>query len=334
MLRWWLVLTLVVAPATVWAQPALTTDRAEQSEASAEQRVRALTGQRAQLAARYQSELTAIDELKHEKASWRRDRDLRQSLADSADTANQLAALDRQLATARDAVVTARRTLLAAVDAELAAGASTAQVPDERGARLGRLRAQLASSTRTPRKIVIPDAEIDPAADADELDQQAKALRASEQELAAQAVGLESQAKELTEVAALRKHHERATDLMLRDDDQPNRGQPHTDVSAGTREPTGGAGLDTGHTTTPGPAPTAPADFAGAERTGFELEATIVLGDVLDHATIDGLSRASRSGDPGQRAEAVRKAAIAVRQRLQQLQQKRAAVEARAKTLH
>jgi hypothetical protein len=71
----------------------------------------------------------------------------------------------------------------------------------------------------------------------------------------------------------------------------------------------------------------------GSSTAGFETEATIVLGDVVDPATIDGLARASRSGDPAKRAEAALHARDAVRTRLELLQKKRAAIEARARQL-
>jgi cell division protein FtsB len=54
---------------------------------------------------------------------------------------------------------------------------------------------------------------------------------------------------------------------------------------------------------------------------------------VIDRSTIDGLVRASRSGDPKQRAEAAKQARDAVAKRLEQLKKKRAMIEARAKQL-
>ena len=61
--------------------------------------------------------------------------------------------------------------------------------------------------------------------------------------------------------------------------------------------------------------------------------ATFVLGEVIDHSTIDSLTRAQRSGDPAKRAEAARLARDAVAQRLDQLKKKRAQIEARARQL-
>ena len=53
----------------------------------------------------------------------------------------------------------------------------------------------------------------------------------------------------------------------------------------------------------------------------------------LDKTTIEGMLRASRSGDPRQRAEAARRARDAVARRLEQLRKKRALIEARARQL-
>jgi hypothetical protein len=54
---------------------------------------------------------------------------------------------------------------------------------------------------------------------------------------------------------------------------------------------------------------------------------------VIDRSPIDGLVRASRSGDPKQRAVAAKLARDAVAKRLDQLKKKRAMIEARAKQL-
>jgi hypothetical protein len=295
-----------VVSATAWADPSA---------------LDKLAGQRAQLVAKFQSETDQVDRLKKEKASWRRDRELRQAMADSADTANQLAALDKQIAKLRP--------------------------------------------VKAPKKIVIPDGSLDPLADPEDLDKQAADLRAAEAELAGQAKGLDVQAKDLADVADLRKHHERAIDMSRRDDDQPLRTAQHSTTTATDNPqfggPSNGGGVGTGGGGGAGsPAPgggtgggggggagsgsggspggsTGTDSFSGTDRSptasSFESEASVVLGDVLDHATIDGLARASRSGDPGQRADAAKKAASAVRARAAALAKQRAAIEARAKQL-
>jgi len=334
----YLTLVLTMAPAIAWGQSVQQTQAAQQTVRSDEQNVGRLGAQRTTVAQRYQDQLATVDRLKKQKASWRRDRELRQTLADSADTANQLSALNTQLATAARALVQARNELVAAIDREK----PTAAGP--RVAELDKLRAQVTATIGpAPKKIVLPDAEVDPLADPEELDQQAQAIAETEKQLANQVAGLDAQAAELAHVADLRKHNERAKDLMLAEDDQPHRNVQHS--SGGDRgdslnpSPTnggntlggaGGAGAgqggSSGGTDTGG-------NFNNNSSTSFETEATFVLGEVIDRTTIDGLTRAQRSGDPAKRAEAARSARDAVKQRLDQLDKKRAQIEARAKQL-
>src|ERR1700760_2217518 len=107
-----------VRPAIAWGQSVQQTQAAQQKVRSDEQNVGRLAAQRSTVAQRYQDQLAAVDGLKKQKPSWRRDRELRQTLADSADTANQLSALNSQLATATRALVQARGELVAAIDRE------------------------------------------------------------------------------------------------------------------------------------------------------------------------------------------------------------------------
>jgi hypothetical protein len=337
------VICLLAAVSTAaWADPSAT-DKAQQTEIAAEQRVGQLTAQRAQLTTRYQDELASIDRLKKQKASWRRDRELNTAQADAKDTGDKLATLDKQLAAAQQAVTSARGAVIKAIDAEL----PTATGP--RAQQLTKLRAQLAPA-KVVKKIVIPDASIDPLADPDELEHQAAALKDSEDALARQMKSLDTQAAELTHVAEIRKQHERAGDLAMREDDQPHRNAqpssskgladstqtptagsppPQGGATNGTGGPGGGTGDHTGGTTTT----TGGDQFVGGDRGGFESEASQVLGEVVDRSTIEGLLRASRSGDPAQRALAAKQARDAVAARLEQLKKQRAAIEARAKAL-
>jgi hypothetical protein len=322
-------LLLVTTP--VWAELAQQTAQAQTTVSTDETKVTQLSAQRTKTAQRYQDQLGAVDRLKKQKASWRRDRELRDSLADSADTANQLATLNTQLATAIRTLAQARQDLVAAIDREkpTATGARATQ--------LDQLRAQVTAILGPPpKKIVLPDAEVDPLADPEELDQQAQVIAETEKQLANQVAGLDSQAAELAHVADLRKHNDRAKEMMLNDDDQPHRNVQHSSGKEGgpadTLTPTNGAGTggtDTGGTGTQGAGGT----FNGASGSTFESEATFVLGEVIDHSTIDSLTRAQRSGDPAKRAEAARLARDAVSQRLDQLKKKRAQIEARAKQL-
>jgi hypothetical protein len=308
------------------------TDDALKASTAADRQVGELTGRRQALAQRYEEQLGAVDKLKKQRASWRRDRELRASLADSLDTARQLDAITAQLTAAQQRQVVARRAVRAAIDGELAAGAR-----GERATRLAALRAG-AGGGPAARRIVIPDAEIDPLADPEELEQQAAALRESEAALAREVVGLDGQASELRQVAELRRQHERAGELAIREDDQPHRTAP----SGGTRttaDKAGGAN-DLGTPTAPAPqnggagstgTPTGLSGGTGA--TGFEAEATVVLADVVDASTIAALAKAQRSGDPAQRARAAQATRDAVAARLKALRERRATIEARAKAL-
>jgi hypothetical protein len=305
---------LALAPAAAGAQPARSPEPATRRPAptatkprpdptASAQRLAQLTAQRAQLARRYQEQLAAVDRLKKQKPSWRRDRELNAAQADAKVTADKLTVLDSQLVA---------------------------------------LRGQLAPP-RAPKKIVIPDAELDPLADPQELEQQAAAIRAIEQQLERERRGLEVHAQELAHVAELRKAHDRAGDLATRDDDQPHRNAQRggartaaADESSSPSPQSGGSGGSP-----PGGDPSPPGDtdsFGGGDRgTGgagsFESVASIVLGEVIDRSTIDGLVRASRSGNPAQRARAAKQARDAVAKRLEQLKKKREQIEQRARQL-
>ncbi len=317
LLRVWLTCVLVLASASAWAQSADATSQAQGSVVTNVQKVGQLATQRAKIAQSYHDELAAVDRLKLEKASWRRDRELRTNLADSADTANQLATLDQQLAAAQRMLSASRAALIKAIEAELALATGP------RAQQLAQLRAQQqALLGAAPKKIVLPDAEIDPLADPEELDQQVQAITETEKQLATQLAGLDTQAVELAHVADLRRHHDRANDMMLRDDDQPHRNaQPSSSVtlSASASPTSGGATSDT---------------FTnGDHASSFESEATFVLGEVIDRSTIESLASASRSGDPTKRADAAKLARDAVAQRLDSLRKKRQQIELRAKQL-
>ena len=329
--RWVLALVLSVASATgsAMAQSAPVTAKAAADASVLERKATQLGGQRSVLAKTYAEQLEVIDRLKKQRASWRRDRELRESLAAANDTATKLGAATNELAKANTALAASRRTLIAAIEAELATKPAA-----PRAGELARMKGQLSPqvSDKKLHRIVLPDLEVDPLADPEELEQQAAALRDSEAELSRQVVGLEKQATELDEVAKLRKAHDRASDLAKRDDDQPQRtaqsgsrgglsddqGSPAPEVAGGGG---GGVGGDKGNSTG-GP----------SGLTGFESDASVVLSGVVDSATIDSLTRAQRSGDPAQRAAAAKKTRDAVAGRLEQLRKKRAEIEALVKS--
>src|ERR1041385_3990605 len=145
MTRWLLVLVVTVASPAVWAesralrQSSEVTTAAESAAKQAENQVVQAAMYRASLAKRYKEELEQIDRLKNQRASWRRDRELRDNLSDSLETANQLSAATRDLEKAKIGLANARRSYLTAIDAELSSGTTPA-----RAQQLAQARAQLA----------------------------------------------------------------------------------------------------------------------------------------------------------------------------------------------
>jgi hypothetical protein len=320
MSRWWLVLTLMVVSVDARAQqgqPAAVTNTAETAANAAERQVVQLTARRAELKQRYEDEVADIDRLKKQRASWRRDRDLRDSLSTSLETSKQLDNATREVDFAQRALMSTRRAYLTAIDMELKAGA-----PPSRVQRLERARVVLASQLRdAPHRILLPDLRIDPLADPEELLQHANELRASEEELRHQLDELASQAIELERAAQLRKQHERAGDLVNRYDDQPHRNSSRSE--GGSEGPgVGGVGDRSSLPISPSTAPST-----------FESYVPIVLADVIDASTINNFTAAQLSGDPAQRAQAARKAHDAVALRLEQIRRKRLEIESRAKRL-
>ena len=330
MTRWLIVLALALAPAIATAQvsPTAVTQKAQADTRSAEQRVVTLTASRNVLARQYEDQLKAVDRLKQQRASWRRDRELKDALAEAQATATKLSAAAADLGRATSQLAAQRKALVRAIDSELAASPAPA-----RTAELSALKARLAppavAAKKNLQKIVIPDLEIDPLADPEELEQQAEELARAEQELARQAIGLDKQAKELDEVAKLRKAHDRAGDLARRDDDQPQR----TSRDGASRS-TNFASDDSAPEAGGAPPPNSGGGSDGlgdVQSPMFESDATVVLSNVIDATTIETLTKASRSGDPAQRAQAAKRARDAVNTRLEQLRKKRAEIEAAAK---
>jgi hypothetical protein len=335
---------LAVASANAWAQPSAQTPTVEMAQSqvtSATQKLATLQSQRAQLATKLAQQVAAVDALKKQKASWRRDRALNTAQAAAADTATKLTALDKQLNAAQQTLAKARRTEVASIDAELKAGASPARM-----IQLTRLRAQLAPAPIAPKKIVIPDAEIDPLADPDELERQAAAIASAEKLLESQRKTLDQQHADLVQVAELRGAHERTNELATRDDDQPHRGaqrgsrgdqEAAAPTAGASNDSAGGASNGGGSTTGGGGTSTTGGETFGTDTKGttssFESTAAVALGEVIDRSTIDGMLRAQRSGDPKQRAAAAAQARDAVAKRLELLKKKRSMIEARAKQL-
>src|SRR3954468_16086492 len=98
MAKWLLVLTVPMgasiasaqpghsAPAPVPTRSVADTEAVEIAAKVAERRVAQLAAQQDAIARRWQDQLEAVDRLKKQRASWRRDRELRDSLSTSLDT--------------------------------------------------------------------------------------------------------------------------------------------------------------------------------------------------------------------------------------------------------
>jgi hypothetical protein len=261
--------------------------------------------------------------LKRQRPSWRRQREIQDSLSSSLETSNQLEATTAALKKARTRLDSARRNYLGAIDAELSAGTSPARLQQ-----LQRVKGTLASQVKAagaPRHIMIPDLSIDPLADPEELDQRAVELRESERQLSQQLAGLDAQAADLVRSAQLRKHNDRAVDLVARYEDAPHR-RP-------------ASGTTSADQAADGPAPSRlPVSGSPGEVRLPAPESAGVSNDVIDTSidrSIDALETraAQRSGDPAQRAEAARKLHDALARRLEQVRRKRIEIEDRARML-
>src|SRR6185503_6419179 len=99
MSRWLIVLVLALAPAIASAQssPTAVTQKAQDDARQTERRVATLTTNRNALAKQYDDQLKAIDRLKQQRASWRRDRELKDALAEGKVTATKLSAAAAEL---------------------------------------------------------------------------------------------------------------------------------------------------------------------------------------------------------------------------------------------
>lgn len=309
-----LVLGLLVTPAG--AQPAMPEVVAAQVERAQTER-RGLEEEKRSLSVRYEAELRTVDKLKRQRASWRRDRQLQEALARSHGTARQLALRTAELATVERRLAEGRAALLEAIEEEL-----TSAVPGARQDELVRMRAPLVVAHKARKKIVVPSLDIDPLADPEELDQVAQALRDSEATLTAQVTAFDQQVVRLQRAAELRKQHERAGEIALRDDDQPRR-------QVGSEGRRGAAVQDQGELSPP------PGDAEGPASGFGEVseESVYLISDVVDSSTVDALRLARRGTDPGVKAAAALRARNEVAARLKALRDKRLEVEARAQAL-
>lgn len=338
---------LLVSVAPAAADSRGDTDAALTELRTAETSLKTATTNKAALGARYEGELRTIDRLKKQRGSWRRDRELRESLASSLETAKKLEAATAEQKRAELRRDRAKQRSLVAVDAELAQSATSAA----RRQALALERARLAPAARVAaaaKKIVLPELAIDPLADPEELEQQAAAIRESEQALAVQVASLDQRVDRLSKAADLRRQHARAEDLSEREEGQTRRGTfrsgrgeqaPNADSGSGGGAGSGAGAPDPGPGSDPDPGPAAPLEPGdrGLSPTLEDrlalAESSTVLGDVIDSASLESLRKAQASTDPAVRAAAAKKARDAAAAKLAELRKHRAAIEARARGL-
>jgi len=304
-----------VGPRVRVAQAPSRVDAAIAAVARSQKALGALATERAAATRRYQGELAEVDQLKRQKASWRRDRALRSKLASSLETAKALTALADRVRVADAELTRAKAAAVAAIDAAMVSATPSAR------AELARRRAAYAVAAPT-KKIVLPDDALDPLADPEELDEQAAALRDAEAALTAEVARLDRRARTFDAAAELRRQHERAESMSATDDDGVNR----VAVRSGATE----AATVADGASAP---PTESGGLTGAADAPTGRELATALSAVVDARTVDVLRESDRSADPATWAAASRQAKVAVAARLETLRKRRLAIEARAREL-
>lgn len=280
---------------------------------------------KAKLARIYEAQLQEIDRLKQRKASWRRDRMLRAQMAQSLETSRDLTSLDKLVRALEARLTRQRKTLLAAIDDELAAGPAGDRVRTLRTTRR-QLVAQLRGGSK---RIVIPDVRIDQLADPEELDYQVAAIRQTEAELADEIAELEARGERYDRMAQLQEKRSRADEIDRTDDDRPRRSTGRVGSGRDEGPAAGGDAADPQGEDSGAP----PQDDFNGNPGGFESDPTVVLADVVDSGTIDALRQAERSSDPKVKARAARRALEQVKAEKKRLERARKQIEKRAREL-
>lgn len=284
----------------------------------------------------YNSQLAEVDRLKRARASWRRDRELREQKARSQKTAVALQKLETKLRSQHAVVVKQRKHLATAIGRELQAGPDSAR----RAFLSAALKRARASLRKSPRKIQIPDLELDEFADPEELLEQISLIERAEAELARQEKFLSRRADHYSHMDALRSKHVRAGELGAFDDDNVRRttgrvGSDGRKSASGDQDD--GAGALNDSASSPSPSED-PGDIGGndsgfgGDDSGFAA-ASIVLADVVDPGTQSALRRAGRSTSPRAKAKVARQAHEQVKARLERLRASKGRIKGHLKRL-
>jgi len=317
--------TAAARPAVRVAQQAPATapaaDRAAARASSIEAERRRALAERAELQRTLEAQVDEVDRLAGQRASWRRDRQLKDRRAEAHATANRLAAVDRRVRDLAVQLEREHRALLAAVDAEVKAGAAS---PDRRR-RLDGWAAVARRGLQRSRKIILPDHRIDPLADPEDLEFQARRIAASEQELEREVAALIARARRYHKMDELRQKRTRASELGGLDDNRPRRSTGRISTQ-GERDDGPAAGFDNESDDSGAPSPEDPG-------LGADSDPVVVLADVVDAGTLDALRRAESSGDPLAKARAAERAQAQVRAQLERLRRTRTAIDRRIREL-
>jgi hypothetical protein len=323
-----------VAQAVQVSQVQETSNRAANALAAAQKKQRSIEAEKAKLRTTYNKQLAQVDKLKRARASWRRDRQLRDQKARSQKTALALKEVDRKLRSQRSAVSKARKALATAIDKELDLSPTPARQTYLKSM-LGKVRVGLRVA---PKKISMPELELDEFADPEELLEQIALIERAEAKLAREQASLTRRADYYARMETLRSKRQRADALGVFDEDGVRRSTGHVgnkNDRNSDSSTTGGAGADLADSESAGePAPQSPSndDFGGGGGGSFEA-ASVVLADVVDSGTQDALRRAHRSNSPKTKAAAAKRAKDQVSDRLLRLRASKAKIRRHLKRL-
>jgi hypothetical protein len=301
---------------------------AAKSLAASQARLKVVRSEKAALRTVYNKQLAEVDKLKRSRASWRRDRQLRDQKARSQKTARALIAVNGKLRTALVSVSKARKALALAIDQELNHSPTAARQSYLR-TMLGKVKVGL---RKAPKKIFMPELELDEYADPEELEEQIALINRAEAKLQAEQDSLKRRASHFDRMQALRDKRSRSDALGVFESDNVRRStsrvgdsnerSPQSDNNSGS-----GAGLSEGaDAESPSPAPPGGGGDDFSEPDSFAT-ASVVLADVVDSGTQDALRRAHRSKSPKTKALAAKRAQEQVSDRIQRLRASRARIK-------
>ncbi len=288
--------------------------------ARATKQIAALGKQKDKLRRTYNVQLAKVDALKRARASWRRDRELREQKARTQKTALALRALDGKLRAQTESAVKHRKKMVVIVRRELALSPSVART----GFLLRLLSRSEQGRRKTPKKILLPDLEFDEFADPEELLEQISLIERAEQKLAAEEASLGRRATHYAHMDVLRSKRQRADELNAFDDDHVRRKAGR--LSGASRQ-NGAGGSDADLAESPGGAPSDDSDPGSFEAS------SVVLSDVVDAQTHDALRRAHRSNSPRTKAVAARRAHAQVQERIRRLRASKSRIRSHLRRL-